>query len=218
VRDLRRHGLDAGEFGLQQHPVARGVLAKAGGGHQQVHAQRVQRDQTQQRPVFHALAGLAVALDDGAGKWRAHHALVDLRTHHFQVRGEHGALAAALHQLLLGQPQLGVRLLDSQWGDEALLEQLARARMALLRQFERGLGGTHLGLDAPAGAGRALPGALDLVAQRDEPLALTHRVAHVDGHFLDDARDRRADVGHPVRADEATDRGRNGPGGCAAGR
>ena len=200
-------GRNTWQLGLHGNAVAQFELAKARCGHHQIHTQWVQCGQTQHRAVFHPFTGVAETLGDDAVKRRPDGALLDLRPHHIQVGGQHLALAFALGHALHRHLLFGARLLDRLRRHKAFAEQVVGAGVALVGELQTGLRAAYVGVNAPAGFGRPFTGRFDLAAQHHQGLALAHRIADVDIDLPNNAGDRRADVGHTLRADQATQRG-----------
>ena len=97
-------------------------------------------------------------------------------------------------------------LFDRLRGDEILRHQGFGAADLLQRQVQAGLGSQDLCIDPGPGVGHADVGALDVVAQGHQGLAGLDRIPALDMQALDQAHDLRADIGDPLRLDQATHR------------
>ncbi len=183
------------------------------GGHQQLHAQRVDHRHAHHRALLDALAEVDIAFDDDAVEGAAHRAQRQLGLGHAALLDPDALLAARLGELLGRHLGLAARLFERLLGDEVLRHQRLGAFDLLLRQLQAGLGGAHVGIDGGARAGHAGVGAFDFGAQRDQCLAGADAVAAFDLEPFDQADHLRADVGDAVGFDQAAQRFGRGPGG-----
>ena len=110
-----------------------------------------------------------------------------MRLHDAEFAHRNLLLAARLFELLRRHVVFGARLIGGLAGNEALVLQFPGTLVALARELEVGLGGTHVGVDDGARFGGVHVGAFHVGAKQHQRLTFMHLVAAVDIHRRDHA-------------------------------